>query len=76
MQKFHRELVHRLRAEGISVVEVRQARKSTRIVCAHGAHQYTYYSGTSPSDWRAMENAYRDIVRGLKEKASHATTHA
>jgi hypothetical protein len=73
MQKWHRELVHRLRAEGISVTEVRQGAKSTRVRCAHGTHSYTYHVATSASDFRAMENAVREIVRGLRLKGEHGS---
>lgn len=75
MQKWHRELVHRLRAEGISVVEMRQGAKSTKVRCTHGAHSYTYYVATSASDWRAMENAVKEITRGLRMKGEDATHH-
>jgi hypothetical protein len=75
MQKFHRELVHRLRAEGIGVAELKQGAKSTKVRCTHGAHSYTYYVATSASDWRAMENAVKEITRGLRMKGEDATHH-
>jgi len=72
MQKWHRELVHRLRAVGISVPEVKQGAKSTRIRCTKGGYEVLYFASTSASDYRAMENAVKEITRSLRQKEQHA----
>jgi hypothetical protein len=72
MQKWHRELVHRLRAVGISVSEVKQGAKSTRIRCYKDSHECVYHAATSASDFRAMENAVKEITRTLRQKEQHA----
>jgi hypothetical protein len=75
MQKWHRELVHRLRAVGISVSEVKQGSKSTRIRCSKDGNETLYFASTSASDYRAMENAVKDITRDLRQKEEHGTHH-
>jgi hypothetical protein len=68
MLKFHRELLRRLREEGISVTDVEQRRNSVILYCEKEGRAYRYYAGISPSDWRALDNAFHDIVRGLRGK--------
>ena len=71
MSKFHRELKRRLRVEGVTVTHIEQRNKSIVFNCEMAGRTLAYFTAISASDYRALENALREILRGLKEP-SHA----
>lgn len=74
MNKQHRELARRLQEAGITVHEFEQRTSSFAVKCSLDGYTYTYFIGITPSDHRAMDNAFHDIKRALiaKKAANHA----
>ena len=73
--KFHRELMRRLQEAGITINGYEQRSSSIALDCSKNGRTHRYYLGLTPSDWRAMDNAFHDIKRALvapAKEASHA----
>jgi len=68
MQKWHRELLRRLQEAGVMITGFQQRSNSTVIDVSLGGATLRYYTGISPSDGRAADNAFHDILRGLRAK--------
>lgn len=67
MTKWHRELMRRLQEAGITVTNFEQRSSSILIDCMQGLRTHRYYVGISPSDQRALDNAFHDIKRALRQ---------
>jgi hypothetical protein len=57
MNRRHKEFIRRLNAAGITV--------TVALDCKHGRTTVRYFMSISPSDHRAMDNAFHDIKRAL-----------
>lgn len=74
LNKFHRDLLRRLREAGITVDGFEQRSGSIALMCSRGNRKLKYFLGITPSDSRAMDNAFHDIKRVLvpTKEASNA----
>ena len=68
MQRWHRELLRRLQEAGVTLTGFTQTSNSTRIDCLLNGQTVRYFTGISPSDSRAADNAYHDIMRKLRAR--------
>ena len=67
MTKWHRDLLRRLRDAGVTVTDIHHRQNSIALDCVMGTEQVRYFTGISPSDVRAMDNAFHDIMRVLRK---------
>jgi hypothetical protein len=65
MNRRHKEFIRRLNAAGITVTKAQQRSNSVALDCKHGRTTVRYFMSISPSDHRAMDNAFHDIKRAL-----------
>jgi hypothetical protein len=71
MLKHARELHRQLKAAGLAVLTVGETGKGHyRFVVSDGRRQVVQTFPKSPSDDRAMTNAFKDIVRALKREST------
>jgi hypothetical protein len=68
VNRWHKEFIRRLRAAGITVTKTEQRSNSLALDCKHGRTTVRYFMGISPSDHRALDNAFHDIKRALREQ--------
>jgi hypothetical protein len=68
MNHWHRELIKRLEGEGVAITAVHHRTSSIALDCALGERTMRYFTGITPSDRRAMDNAFHGIMRTLKTK--------
>jgi hypothetical protein len=68
MTRWHRELFKRLEAEGVRINCTVQRANSVAIDCELNGKKMRYFAGISPSDMRAMDNAFHGILRTLRAK--------
>lgn len=66
--KWHAELNRQLQQQGISLVSLELRRKCVALTLKRGCATVKYYTGITPSDYRALQNAVSDIIRLIKQK--------
>lgn len=66
--KWHDELERQLSMHGIKVLGMEQRKKCMAYTLSRGKATVKYYTGMTPSDYRAMRNAVADVDRLLRTK--------
>ena len=66
--KWHAELVRLLQQRGIGIVTMEHRRKCMALTLKRNSVVVKYYTGLTPSDRRALDNAVGDIDRLLRTK--------
>jgi hypothetical protein len=64
--KWHAELDRQLQQQGINLVSLEQRRKCVALTLKRGGATVKYYTGITPSDYRALQNAVADITRLIR----------
>jgi hypothetical protein len=68
VNRWHKELIRRLEAEGVVLQGFDQRANSVALDLELNGQTRRYFTGISPSDLRAMNNAFHDILRMLRAK--------
>ena len=68
VNRWHRDLFKRLEAEGVKIVCTVRRSSSMAIDCELGGRTIRYFTSLTPSDWRAIDNAFHGIMRTLRAK--------
>lgn len=66
--KYHDELTRQFSLLGIRVTGMEQRKKSMAYTLSRGKATVKYYTGVTPSDYRAIRNAVADVDRLLRTK--------
>ena len=66
LKRWHKELTRRLGNDGVALANVDQRANTIALDFKLGERTARYFTGISPSDRRAMDNAYHDILRMLR----------
>jgi len=66
--KWHRVLMKRLEAEGVRIVCTVRRTSSLALDCEKDGRTIRYFTSLTPSDQRAMDNAFHGIMRTLRAK--------
>ncbi len=65
MHKVHRELLRQVQEAGITITAFDRRTNSYALDCEYQGRKCRYHVALTPSDWRAMKNAFHEIRRAL-----------